>query len=461
MTPNRRGLKFENRGWAESGHVEAPWTGGFHRPWGWNSIDYGSYSVVTRDNQGQLRSPFQQTMGLWTRYPHPAAEPYMHLRGGGGMTMGCVGAALVMMHGVPRDHAASRVWPTPPMGSDGNECWSAPRPLVLRANTEMRCEPDLSQEYPMTADFWAQFRNHSNGRSWELQYATGLGSTRYAWQNGPSDFRSSGYTGPYTWARRGEFAVFTADEEAGAQLSPIPWQVPTWTGLPDPGARQAQMAPLADPATRPDLLAGDTLLLQNNFSGTAQIEECIELAPAGWTAATGTFNPRCGSDQFTSPVTGLVNHEEDRALTAERRPEAGQHDNRSPVGARATVRRASSAGLDPPPPGFEWFEHRKAGMGCYAAMAWVRDLHQEARNYRISQEQLAATAMAERAKYAFDTDDGACGLSSRSRPASGPCSGMRSSSGARIASAAWRRSSGRGTSRSSRTSASSAGAAVR
>ena len=122
-------------------------------PSGWNSQQYGSFRVTTKNNDGTEILAFGPT-GPWDRM---TARPGMFLEGGGSGTWGCIGQALVMMHGTPN---GGGVYPDTLTGADGNTCHSQARLFVLRGNTEARCEPDLSQRYELTEDFWEWFEQY-------------------------------------------------------------------------------------------------------------------------------------------------------------------------------------------------------------------------------------------------------------------------------------------------------------
>ncbi|MCY4123192.1 MAG: hypothetical protein OXG72_19980, partial [Acidobacteria bacterium] len=147
----------------------------------------------------------------------------------------------------------------------------------------------------------------------------------------------------------------------------MPWNTPPYPGS-DADARRARLERFVDPDTRPDAFGGEPVRVAD-YTGASgadsAFEDCLELGSAGWDAATGTFDPRCRPDEYTTPYTGFVNHEADTGqigTRAARTPEAGPRDNRAPVGGGATIRRFS--GLWAPPAGFGWFEHRKSDLGC-------------------------------------------------------------------------------------------------
>ena len=171
-------------------------------------------------------------------------------------------------------------------------------------------------------------------------------------------------------------------------IQPVPWSTPAYQVGSGTG-RRAALTRFVDDATRPQPFGGETMTLRNNTGGNPGVEECLEIAPAGWDDVTGTFNPRC-SDPWTSPsrFTGVVNHETDGGGQAVRRQEIGQRDNRNAVGV-ATIRRLG--GPDPwNEPGFGWFQHRAATAGCLMlrVINHADDMYQEAVNEEVRLEAL-------------------------------------------------------------------------
>ncbi|MDE2904650.1 MAG: hypothetical protein OXQ28_01050, partial [Acidobacteriota bacterium] len=175
--------------------------------------------------------------------------------------------------------------------------------------------------------------------------------------------------------RRTELGLFTAAEFASADLDPVPWDTPPYPGS-DAAARRARLGRLVDPDTRPDALGGQAVRFGDYTGAPAAanpFDDCLEVGPAGWDAATGTFDPQCRPTEYTTPYAGFVNHEADLGeigARAARTPEVGPRDNRAPVGGGATIRRSS--GLWAAPAGFGWFEHQKSDLGCLY-MAYTPD----------------------------------------------------------------------------------------
>ena len=108
---------------------------------GFSPQRFGWFDVGMRDGAGTVARP-PLFGGAGVDWIHPVRSQWQ-LHGGGGFTMPCLGVSMVKMHGV-EGGGAGQVWPPLPVGADGGECWSSARPLVLRVNTEARCEPDLS-----------------------------------------------------------------------------------------------------------------------------------------------------------------------------------------------------------------------------------------------------------------------------------------------------------------------------
>ena len=119
----RTSLAHENLG----DHYMSGSAAGTHRllyP-GWDPTTYGSFRVETRDQSGTWTSPFTASAarGPWIQFPNDVHGRF-HLSGGGGMTMGCVGFALVMMHGGASNYG---VYPTVPTDTDNRPCYSTSR----------------------------------------------------------------------------------------------------------------------------------------------------------------------------------------------------------------------------------------------------------------------------------------------------------------------------------------------
>ena len=294
----------------------------------WNPNQFGSYSVTTRNNNGTDVHAFGP-QGPWDRF---RPRPGMMLQGGGSQTAGCIGTALVMMHGT--ENGGTTGYPGPAKNAEGEDCYSQARLFVLRANTEARCEPDLSQRYAMTESILGLV-GHKRGQWPCIKAIPNIEGGPF-----PPIFPYEEYEGPYALMRRGEFALFTVGEFAAPDqgIQPIPWDTPQFqvgTGTD----RRAELMHFVDDATRPRPFGGETMILRNNTGVDFGIEECLEIAPAGWDAATGTFNPKC-PDPWTSDTrfTGIVNHENNGAGQTVRPIEVGLRDNRVAIGT-ATTRR--------------------------------------------------------------------------------------------------------------------------
>ena len=232
---------------------------------------------------------------------------------------------------------------------------------MLRANTEARCEPDLSQRYPMTEKFWDWWDNDIAPLDPFLErFIPNIEGGPF-----PPIFPYDQYEGPYPLLRRGEFALFTVGEFAAPDqgIQPVPWNTPQYqvgTGT----ERRAELTHFIDDATRPRPFGGETMILRNNTGIDFGVEECLEIAPVGWDAATGTFDPKC-PDPWTSDTrfTGIVNHENNGAGQTVRPIEVGRRDNRVAIGT-ATTRRLQGPEPGWTTPGYGWFEHKKATIGC-------------------------------------------------------------------------------------------------
>ena len=335
---------------------------------GWDPFVYGSFDVRTRTRSGGWVTPMWRNTGPWIRFPSDLNGPF-HLSGGGGMTLACAGAALVMMHGA-EGGSNYGVYPTVPRDVDGNPCYSTARLVVLRAQSEGRCEPDLRERYDLSERFYDLFDPATETRTIPELVAQ-FGATRTPL------FPTSQYGSymPHVMGRRVELGLFTVAEFASADLEPVPWDTPPYPGS-DAAARRARLERFVDPATRPDAFGGEPVRFAD-YTGAADadsaFEDCLELGPAGWDAATGTFDPRCRPDEYTTPYAGFINHESDVGeigTRAPRTPEVGPRDNRSPIGGGATIR--TFAGLWDPPDGFAWFRHERSDLGCLY-MAYTPD----------------------------------------------------------------------------------------
>ncbi len=335
---------------------------------------FGLFDVRVRSDAGAWVSPYLPAMGSWVQFPRDRSGPF-HLTGGGSGTLSCLGAALVKLHGVEEDDE-EYTYPPVPTDVDGDACFSTAMLLVLRGNSEGRCEPNLSVRPGSyrpsglyTAVFYEDYFDPATEARTDPDLLAYFGPVRRPL------FPTDEYLGQmaHLIGRRTEYSLTTAGEFVQA-LPPVPWQTPAFPARQYPGpeaaGRRANLGRLVDPATRPDAFGGQPLALAD-FTGApsagAPFADCLEIGAAGWDAATGTFSPRCGPDAYTTPFTGFVNHEVSGARLgsrAERRPEAGPRDNRSPIGATATIRRQSSwAGLVPAP-GFEIFRHVRGNLGC-------------------------------------------------------------------------------------------------
>ena len=334
---------------------------------------FGWFDVGMRDGAGTVARPplFGSVSVDWI---HPVRSQWQ-LHGGGGFTMPCLGVSMVKMHGV-EGGGAGQVWPPLPVGADGGECWSSARPLVLRVNTEARCEPDLSvrpadyDPVPFTAAFWSRFDAAAPRPAPAWIGGEHLPLFPYA------TYRGARARYPYIMMRRGEFAVFTVDELASATPPAVPWSNLSYpvAGAAAGGTRPALSARFLDP-DRVDPFGGaaygaGTVDLYNSDLNAI---ECVELGEPGWDAVSGTLRVDCAHGRENSPNTGRVNRAEMGHGTRQRSREVGPVDNSRSYGGRAVARR--SAGLWTPPAGFGWFEHRNATLGCVFFRANTRGDH--------------------------------------------------------------------------------------
>lgn len=317
---------------------------------------FGWFDVRMRDGSGTVRRPpLYESGGYEVDFINLARVPW-RLRGGGWLSMPCVGISMVQMHGV-RDGGTGGAFPLLPTGADGGECWSSARALVLRANSEARCEPNLSERYAYTERFYDLF-DAASSREAPLWMGGGDLGPEF-----PPD-----YDGPYLFARRGEVAVFTVSELAQTAAPPVPWTSLSYPGGGANQGAQSSAALRARFANRMDPFGGatygaGTMSLPVQDSADPNARECIEMGEAGWDAATGTLQVDCAHGRENSPMTGNVNRAVNAYGAVERSREAGPVDNSAPFGGVAVARRP---GRDPwaPPAGFGWFEHGNATLGC-------------------------------------------------------------------------------------------------
>ena len=318
---------------------------------GWAEADYGVFRVRVRNNSGQMIEPVPAAGELWLDYPQAGGQ--FHLFGGGAGTVSCVGTALVNLHG-HRGHQ-SGAFPLPPAGADGNPCWSQPRLLVLRSNSEARCEPDLAQRYASTERFYDIFDNATEPVEAHLRPYEGDARDPIF----PPD-----YAAPYGYARRVEFGLFTVgeavDTPSGANMAAIGWDTPGFDGLGAEHAARDRVSRFVGPS-RPRPFGGSTVRLWND---DLDATECIEIGPAGWDASTGTYDPRCADTAHSSPYTARLNAEVPGGTRAARFPELGPVDNRATGVPPIEARGLSGAAPFAAPSGFEWFEHQGSTFGC-------------------------------------------------------------------------------------------------
>ena len=316
-------------------HIGEWWQGLFFEPmsgssydwpdW-WNPNQFGSYSVTTRNNNG-TDVPAFGPQGPWDRF---RPRPGMMLQGGGSQTAG------MYRHGAGDD---ARNGERRHDGVPGTRQERRGGGLLL-AGTTLRA----AREHRGALRARPESTVRHDGRFWDwwdtrepmaLQPIPNIEGGPF-----PPIFPYEDYEGPYPLMRRGEFALFTVGEFAAPDqgIQPIPWDTPQFqvgTGTD----RRAELMHFVDDATRPRPFGGETMILRNNTGVDFGVEECLEIAPAGWDAATGTFNPKC-PDPWTSDTrfTGIVNHENNGAGQTVRPIEVGRRDNREAIGT-ATTRR--------------------------------------------------------------------------------------------------------------------------
>ncbi len=146
-----QGMKY--RGYYDSPMARARHFGGARSRY--DPALFGWFDVRMRDGSGTVLRPPLYDGGHSVTWINPAFSQWQ-LHGGGGFAMPCLGMSMVQMHGA-EEGGSGGVFPPRPVGADGGECWSNARPLVLRANSEGRCEPNLAERYVYTDRFWAIF----------------------------------------------------------------------------------------------------------------------------------------------------------------------------------------------------------------------------------------------------------------------------------------------------------------
>jgi hypothetical protein len=366
----------------------------------WNPLIFGWFDVRMKDGSGAILPPPLTDGGHSVGWINPADSQWRlwgRLSDGAGVfTMPCAGLSMVQMHGVEGGHW-EKVWPSVPTGADGGECWSNARVLVLRANSEARCEPNLEERYDYTERFWTLFDAAPE-------------RTAPVWIGGdhlpafPPD-----YAAPYLMARRGEVAVFTVSDLAQSSAPPVPWTSLTYPGggLSQGSTRAALQARFLDRQVDPfggATYGAGTVSLPLQDSADPNARECIEMGEAGWAAATGTLNVDCAHGRANSPMTGNVNRAAMGYGAVERSREAGPVDNSRSFGGRAVARRPA---VQPwaPPAGFSWFEHANATLGCLfleadvdpefadkaddARLAWIEEMSNHAEEHAAALVALA------------------------------------------------------------------------
>lgn len=365
---------------------------GMHLDPSYNPLIFGWFDVRIRDGSGAIRRP-----------PLFASEGYKvdfinlghaewRLSGGGYLTMPCAGIAMVQAHGVDRGGSGG-AFPSVPTGADGGECWASARPMVLRANSEARCEPDLRvrpADYtpaPYTERFYDLFDQ-------ALPRIATLGPRTESYL--PLEVSLADYAGPHLFARRGEVAVFTASELAQSTAPPVPWSTPAYSGGgaftgASPSVLEARFAARPDPFRGAAFGAG-TVSLPVQDDADPNVRECIEMGEAGWNAATGTLHVDCDHGRANSPLTGRVNSTVMGYGAVERSREAGPVDNSRGFDRSAVARRPGSNPWAPPA-GFAWFEHGSATLACLFLEADVNlGLLDEAEEQVLLFEEAAADA---------------------------------------------------------------------
>lgn len=347
---------------------------------------FGWFDVGMRDGSGTVRRPPINSAGVVSLIPLGAVQ--WRLSGGGRLHMPCVGIAMVQMHG-HRGGGMGGTAPTAPTDSNGAECWSHARPMVIRANSEVRCEPDLTQRYSYTDRFYLlldaapslSFPSWLGGGNYTARVPSDYhgalscpsfgGFTFYDCDQRRRDRRANRYlnfVGPHLFVRRGEVAVFNAAELAQSSDPPIPWTTPyTAAGRGTHSGRGAayiedRFDGMLDPFGGA-AFGGGTMELPLRDELDPLARECIEMGEAGWIASTGTLAVDCAHGRENAPLTGNVNRVTGSGMAVERQREAGPMDNSSGFGAAVTAGRPASPPW-PAPAGFEWFEHSSASLGC-------------------------------------------------------------------------------------------------
>ena len=359
---------------------------------GWSENRFGAFRVLTQIQGNAWVSPMASDYIVATP-PQiiPSSEPWVRfpsggtafeLTSGGGAAVGCVGAAVVKMHGVGPDDDSGGAYPPVPVDAEtGEPCYATSKIVIHRATSEARCEPDLRQRYPLTDRFYAIWDNAEAQNRVYPELIQAFGAVRdplFPTERYTTDF-------PHTMGRRYEHALHMPSEtlEDDGTFQPAPgWQIPTIPVSPRGDAaavRRGRLERFVDPDERYYPFGGEALEIDDYTGAPASsvpapgstarggFQDCLEIAPAGWRDdETGRFDPICRPEEYTTPYAGFINHEVDTGemdARAERTPEAGARDQREGVQPAIEVRRP--AGLYPiNRDGWGWFQHKKSTLGC-------------------------------------------------------------------------------------------------
>ena len=280
----------------------------------------------------------------------------------------CVARALALLHGSVEEGSWSSATKDIPTGRD---CLATSHFVVLRLNTELRCEPDLSDpdDEAFTRAFWDFFDSRTS-------------------PTGPVIFPSD-YEAGTEWLRRVEVGFFGLDggsEGSGGSFAVSGFDSPAYPtgGAPLPSYREfhpdafglSAEADLRNPLQATDLSGAPTGEPMRLFDGRAGVEDCLE-----WnTARPGErFEHDWRCDRENSAMASNENLEDG----ARRALEAGPATPMDMTEAEATLPLAHPRMHPfPPPAGAVWTEWNRSMLRCRWNHALLAPLPEQARDRR-------------------------------------------------------------------------------
>ena len=290
-------------------------------PIGWSNVEFGSFSLTP----GPLALPIRALTD--TGFPGE----------GIGNPSACVGRRLAEARGSESETGTGE-WVGLLKDADGYPCYSDPKLIRLRSNTELRCEPNLGDRAdPMTQRYWPIFD------SWPLKPLPQPDGSLIA-PIFPSD-----YAAPYHWARRVEVGMQILHSTDGDEPVQAVFNVP----LPGGGSWDDALRARQDvyKGFFPGLLWGVNCdYLDRTFSLSRLVMGMAEpCAMYEQFTAPGSFEPRDTSVLIEDPVQ----------LGSVQPMLQGARGVRQPV---------------PPGAGGFWGEHDRFSLECTWGLAAFTDL---------------------------------------------------------------------------------------